>query len=350
MKRALIIVLVLIMMMLTFAACTKDEVVSDDTSADTEEVVADTEEVTSDTEETTADSDAKDPSDIVIAVVPKALDNPIFIDAKVAAEAAGEELGITVEYTGSTNSDAAEQVNVIEGLISKGVDAMLISCNDADALKDVIDKAMDQGIYVATFDSDSPDSKRLFYIGTNNYNAGQKAAEYMQTLLPDGGQVALLTGVLGAPNLEERIVGFKDACEGTNIEILPVQTGNDDVATSVEVVNQFTLANPDLDGWWFVGGWPFFADQEALTGLEQFRENGGKVVSIDTFHPMLKYVTLDYVDQLIGSNYTAMGDQGVKLLYGAIMGEAITTDNVDTGFELCDINNVDEVMASKTPW
>ena len=351
MKKVLLIMLALMMTLMMFAACAQ-QADEPETQADEQEASADTtadepEEPEADTE---AESEGKEPSDIVIAVVPKALDNPIFIDAKVAAEAAGEELGITVLYTGSTNSDAAEQVNVIEGLISKGVDAMLISCNDADALKDVINKATDQGIHVATFDSDSPDSKRLFYIGTDNYNAGKTAAEYMQELLPDGGKVALLTGVLGAPNLEERIQGFKDTCEGTNIEILPIQTGDDDVATSVEVVNQFTLANPDLDGWWFVGGWPFFADEEALVGLKQFRENGGKVVSIDTFHPMLKYVELDYADQLIGSNYTAMGDQGVRMLYDAIMGNMPTTDNVDTGFEFCDISNVEEVLATKTPW
>ena len=201
MKKVVLIVLVLLIVMGSFAACTQKDVASEETATDTEAADvtedasdADTEDAATDTEDAATDSETKDPADIVIAVVPKALDNPIFIDAKVAAEAAGEELGITVEYTGSTNSDAAEQVNVIEGLISKGVDAMLISCNDADALKDVIDKAMDQGIYVATFDSDSPDSKRLFYIGTNNYNAGQKAAEYMQELLPDGGKVALLNG------------------------------------------------------------------------------------------------------------------------------------------------------------
>ena len=288
--------------------------------------------------------------DITIAVCPKALDNPIFIDTKVAAEKTCAELGIKFEWVGSTNSVAAEQVTVIEGLIEKGVNGIMISCNDANALKDVINKAMDKGIKIATFDSDSPDSKRLFYIGTNNFNAGKKAAEYMINLLPNGGKVAILTGVLGAPNLEERIQGFKEAAKGSKLEILPVQTGEDDVAKSVEIVNQFTAANPDLAGWWFDGGWPFFADQEALSGLKQFREKGGKVVSIDTFHPMLKFVGLDYVDQLIGSNYTAMGDQGIRLLYKAIQGEKLTETNVDTGFELCDKSNVEEVLKTKTPW
>lgn len=299
------------------------------------------------TETTTAQTQNKD---ITIAIVPKALDNPIFIDAKVAAEKAGKELGIKIEWVGSTNSVAAEQVTVIEGLIEKQVDAILISCNDATALKDVINRATDKGIHIATFDSDSPDSKRLFYIGTNNYNAGVEAAKTMIKLLPEGGKVAILTGVLGAPNLEERIKGFKDTAAGSKLEILPVQTGEDDVAKSVEIVNQFTAANPDLAGWWFDGGWPFFADEAALSSLKKFREQGGKVVSIDTFHPMLKFMELGYADQFIGSNYTAMGDQGVKLLYKAIQGETLTEKNIDTGFEFCDKSNVAEVLKSKTPW
>lgn len=288
--------------------------------------------------------------DITIAVVPKALDNAIFLDAKSSAENAGKELGIKIEWVGSTKSDAAEQVTVIEGLIEKKVDGILVSCNDADALKGVIDKAMGKGIKVATFDSDSPDSKRLFYAGTDNIGIGKEAAEFMKKLIPGGGKVAILTGVLGAPNLEQRIVGFKEGVEGTNIEVLPVQTGEDDVQKSVEVVNQFTSANSDLAGWFFDGGWPYFADPEALSDLKKFIDKGGKVVSIDTFHPMLKFVELDMVHILIGQNYSKMGDVGVRTLYKAIKGETITEKIIDTGSELVDKDNVEEVLKTKTPW
>lgn len=287
---------------------------------------------------------------ITIAVVPKSLDNAIFLDAKDAAEKAGKELGINIEWVGSQKSDAAEQVTVIEGLIQKKVDGMLISCNDADALKGVIDKAIDAGIKVATFDSDSPNSKRLFYAGTDNLAIGKKAAEFMKELLPNGGKVAILTGVLGAPNLEQRIVGFKEGVQGTKIEILPVQTGEDDVQKSVEVVNQFTAANPDLAGWFFDGGWPYFADAEALAELKKFMDKGGKVVSIDTFYPMLKFVQNDMVNELIGQNYTKMGDTGIRLLYKAINGEQITDKIIYTGYEIVDKKNVEEVLKIKKPW
>ena len=174
--------------------------------------------------------------EIEIAVVPKSLDNAIFLDAKATAEAKGEELGAKIYWEGPTTSDAAQQVNVVESLIERQVDGILISCNDADALKDVIDRAVDAGIVVGCFDSDSPESKRAFYCGTDNYAVGKLAAEEMMKILPDGGKVAILTGVLGAPNLEERIRGFKETVEGSNIEVMPVQTGNDDVQTSVDVV------------------------------------------------------------------------------------------------------------------
>ncbi len=288
---------------------------------------------------------------ITIALVPKSLDNAIFLDAKAAAEKKGKELGINILWVGSMKSDAAEQVSVMEGLIQKKVDGILVSCNDADALKDVIDRAVDSGIKVATFDSDSPKSKRLFYVGTDNYAIGMKAAGFMKQLLPNGGKVAILTGVLGAPNLEERIVGFRDGVKGTKIEILPVQTGEDDVQKSVEVVNQFTAANKDLAGWFFDGGWPYFADPEALKEVKTFMDRGGKIVSIDTFYPMLKYVKMGMVNVLIGQNYTAMGTIGVEELYKAIKGEKLTKGEIiNTGDETVDMTNVDAVLATKTPW
>jgi ribose transport system substrate-binding protein len=288
---------------------------------------------------------------LTIAVVPKSLDNAIFLDAKDAAEKKGAELGVNILWVGSTKSDAAEQVSVLEGLIQKKVDGILVSCNDADALKDVIDRAMDKGIKVATFDSDSAKSKRLFYAGTDNYGIGVKAATAMKKLLPSGGKVAVLTGVLGAPNLEQRIVGFREGVKGTKIVVLPVQTGEDDVQKSVEVVNQFTAANKDLAGWFFDGGWPYFADPEALKEVKTFMARGGKIVSIDTFQPMLKYVKLDMVDLLIGQNYTAMGTVGVEELVKAIKGQKLTRGAIiNTGDETVDKKNVDALLATKKPW
>lgn len=294
--------------------------------------------------------------DIEIAVVPKSLDNAIFLDAKSAAEKKGAELGITIYWEGSTTSDAAQQVNVIESLIERQVDGILISCNDADALKDVIDRAVDAGIAVACFDSDSPLSKRAFYCGTDNYAIGKLSAEYMMEYLPEGGKVAILTGVLGAPNLEMRITGFKETLAAANspIEVLPVQTGEDDVQKSVEVVSQYTAANPDLAGWFFDGGWPYFADPDALPEVKLFMENGGRIVSIDTCEPMLQFVGLDMVDILIGQNYPAMGSIGVETLYKLIKGEEVDLGNeshyIDTGYEVVDLSNYEEVWASKEPW
>lgn len=292
--------------------------------------------------------------DITIAVVPKSLDNAIFLDAQASAEAKGAELGINIQWTGSPTSDAGVQVTVIEGLIEKQVDGILISCNDADALKDVIDRAVDAGIVVGTFDSDSPASKRAFYCGTDNYAVGKLAGEKMIEILPEGGKVAVLTGVLGAPNLEERIRGFKEAVAGTNIEVMPIQTGNDDVQASVDVVSQYTAANPDLAAWFFDGGWPYFADPDALPEVKTFMENGGHIISVDTCEPMLQYVGLNMVDLLIGQDYPKMGELGVETLYKIITGAEVDlgdeTHYIDTGYEIVDISNYEEVWATKTPW
>ena len=72
---------------------------------------------------------------ITIAMIPKSLDNPVFLDSKVGGQEEAKKLGVEFIWTGSNQADAASQVTVIEGLIQKKVDGMVISCNDAGALK-----------------------------------------------------------------------------------------------------------------------------------------------------------------------------------------------------------------------
>ena len=297
---------------------------------------------------------ARPPSEITIIMVPKALDNPIFLDAKVAAEAKAAELGIKFEFVGPVRSDAAEQVSVMEGLVERRVDGIIVSVNDAEALRDVINRAVDAGIMVATFDSDSIDSKRSFYVGTHNYNIGYESGKRMLEHLPDGGNLAILTGRLGMANHEARIQGFMDAIEGSKINVLPIQSGEADVLRSVEVINQFTAANPDLDAWWFTGGWPLNADPQAMPELKRFHDNGGVVVSLDSAYPMLRFLEEEYLDELLGQNFVLMGSLGVETLYKLIQGENVDLgdeDNqIDTGYELVDKDNWEAVKATKSPY
>jgi len=286
---------------------------------------------------------------VTIAMVPKALDNPVFTTSREAAKAKAEELGVELIWTASQKADAAEQVAVIESLIQKKVDAIGISVNDPTALKDVIDKAIEAGIVVSTWDSDSPDSKRLFYLGTDNYGGGYKCGEIMMELLPDGGKVAILTGVIGAFNLEERIRGFKEATKDSGIEVVDILAGEDDINKSVEVVNQYTLANKDkFDAWFFDGGWPLFVPIDTLAPVKDFP---GKVISFDTFPPMLLFVKEGVVDVLVGQDFAKMGAGSVEMLYKVVTEGAEYPEINDSGQEIVDASNIDDTIAVKgTTW
>jgi ribose transport system substrate-binding protein len=334
------LITVLAVSMLLIGTSCKVEEAAEEEVAEVAEEVEEVEEVEEAAEE------------ITIAVVPKALDNPVFLDTKIASEAAGEELGITVNFTGSTSSDAAEQATVVEGLIESGIDGLLISVNDADALTGVINDATAAGIKVATFDSDAPDSDRLFYIGSNNYELGKACAEELNDLVGDEEiDLAIMTGVTGASNLEERIDGVEENIND-NITVLSVQACDDNVEKSVDVLNTYTPANPDLDAWIVVGGWPFFSTVDSLPELKTFRENGGYFVIIDTFYPMLAFMKEDppLADVMIGQDFAAMGKMGVELLLDLVNGGALEEEIVITPMEYCTVDNVDDLLATKPPW
>jgi ribose transport system substrate-binding protein len=291
---------------------------------------------------------------ITVAVIPKAIDNPVFLDTKAGAEKAAEELGIKMIWTASLKSDAAEQVQVIEGLIQSGVDGMLISSNDPSALNDVIAKAMSEGIKVATFDADVIGSNRLFYIGVDNYELGKLGGKkYAEFAAKKDGPVktALLTGVLGAFNLEERIRGFKDGIKGTNVEIVSIQVCEDDINKAVQVIDDFTNANPDMDGWFFIGGWPFFAPPDSLGTLKKLIDRGGLVISVDNFYPMLDFVEAGMTQMLIGYSFYDMGYYGVKNLVKAIKGEPYEKEIIlDASNSLTTKENLEEIRKTKLPW
>lgn len=296
---------------------------------------------------------AEVPADrLTIAWIPKALNNPVFeLGRDGALQKAAEltEAGpieVEVLYVASVTSDAAEQARVVEDMIARGVSGIGISCNDPTACVDPINKAVEAGIPVMTWDSDSPESERFTYLGIDNYQAGRKAAELLVRFMGERGKVALLTGVPGAFNLEERIRGFKDyVAQYPGIEIVATAYCNDDINLGVQVVEEVMQAHPDLDGWFFVGMWPLFAERGSMPLWEQASLDGEMVnIVFDTLPVELDLLQDGYVDGLIGQKYWGWGYDTVQMIYDYIVRDARYADWTDSGMDIVTRCNV-EVMA-----
>ena len=117
------------------------------------------------------------------ALVPKSIGHPYWEGVREGMEAAAAKLGVKAVFTGPPEASPDEQIKIIEDFITKGYDGIGISPNDKDSVKGVIQRAMAKGIAVVTFDSDSPDSERLMYIGTDNRGAGRVAGKAMLKVL-----------------------------------------------------------------------------------------------------------------------------------------------------------------------
>lgn len=294
---------------------------------------------------------------ITIAIVPKSLDNPVFVDAMETAELTAKKLKINLEWVGPFKVDPDAQVKIIEGLIWRKVDGIAISTSDPDKIRKVIDKAVAAGIKVATIDADCPDSKRLFYCGTDNYKAGWACGEAMVKIVNARGlakkslRTAILTGGIEAHNLNERIRGFKEAVAGKiNLNYVALLACDDDTSTGAKVVESYIKQHPETDVFYFSGGWAFFGPTESLPLYQEWCNRGGIAVSMDTFHPVLVAAKKGFFQALVGQDFRKMGELTVKYLVSAVKGHQISKEYIDTGLELADESNFDQLLKEKKPW
>ncbi|NLA92907.1 MAG: sugar ABC transporter substrate-binding protein [Spirochaetales bacterium] len=265
-----------------------------------------------------------------IAVVPQQLGNVVFLPAEEGMKDAGRDFGVKVLWEAPPKAEAQLQVEVMEGLIERGVAGIAISCNHPDALQGVINRAVAAGIVVTTFDADSPLSDRAFFAGTNNYQAGYISGQEMIRLYKDNPKprirVALLEGIPGAFDIESRKRGFKDAIAGTNIEVVYEGPCDDDVDKSVIIVEDYTRANPDIDAWFMAGGWPYIVQPGAMPEYTKWKQAdpvNRKVVTLDVFPSSEAFFDLGLIDSAIDQDFYAMGYLSVENILNILDGKPV---------------------------
>ena len=175
--------------------------------------------------------------------------------ARKGVEKAEKELpNVTVDVQLPGQGTAAEQTQLVNDLLAKGIDGMAISPVDPANQTDLLDKAAGQAL-VFTQDSDAPKSKRTCYIGTDNKAAGRQAGDELKKALPNGGKVMFFVGKIDAQNAADRFDGIKESIKGSKIQVLDVRTDDTDRAKAKSNVSDALVKYPDLAA--CVGLWSY---------------------------------------------------------------------------------------------
>lgn len=276
------------------------------------------------------------PKKLRFAVIPKSLDIPVFDYAKKGAERAGRELGVEVIWRGPETGDQLKQKEILEAFITQRVDGIAISCLNGDFLTEAINRAVDAGIPVVTWDADAPASKRIAFYGVDDKASGRIMGEEAVKLLNGKGTVALMTSI-GATNLQRRLDGVNEVlAQHPGIKVVETFDVKEDTVKAAELIATGTNRYPDLGAWISVGGWPVFT-RNALAPVPKTTH----VISFDTIQPAPQLLKEGKVQILIGQKYFGWGEEPVKLLAGIKAGKMPTQQIIDSGVDIVRQDNVD---------
>jgi len=278
------------------------------------------------------------PAKMRFAIIPKALDIPVFNYAKIGAERAAAEFGdVEVLWSAPASADQLKQKEILESYITQRVDGIAISALNGDFLTETINRAIDAGIPVTTWDSDAPKSKRIAFYGVDDLASGRIMGEQAISLLNGTGTVALITSV-GATNLQNRLNGVREAlAKAPGIRIVETYDIQEDVLRCAEIIATGSRRYPNLSAWISVGGWPVFT-RNALAAVDGAKT---KVISFDTISPALDLLREGKVHVLLGQKYFGWGSESVRLLRDIKKGQRPASPIIDSGVDVVTKENVD---------
>ena len=217
--------------------------------------------------------------------------------------------------------------------------AGIITFGAENSLLPVINKAVEAGIPVVTVDGDIPDSKRVAFVGTGNYNAGYLGGTKLAEALGGKGKVAILT----EPNVDlhlNRLAGYEDAlAEYPGIEVVQIGDTKADPVHTLQVVNAILQKNPDLDG---IGCTDAVGGAASATAVEEADLVGKvKILSMDRDRQVLEKIGKGIVTGTIVQKSAMMPFFALQILYNMRHAAVeITTDNAAAGISLAP-NNID---------
>ncbi len=175
--------------------------------------------------------------------------------ARKGCDKADAELAdLEYEFRMPAGGTAPEQTQIIDDLLSKGVQGIAISPVDPSGQTSMLNDTASKAL-VITQDSDAANSSRACYVGTDNHAAGVQAGEEIKKALPNGGKIMVFVGSKDAQNAIDRYTGIQDALKGSKVEIIDLRTDGTDHGKAKDNASDTLTKYPDVAA--LVGLWSY---------------------------------------------------------------------------------------------
>ena len=299
-----------------------------------------------------------------LVIIVKGLDNPYFElmhQGCLKWNKENPDSEYECAYTGpASTSDEAGEAQIVGDILSKPDTAgIAISPSNAPLIAQTI-RSSNPTVPVMTVDADlSKDdvALRQTYLGTDNYTMGFKIGGYIAKAKPKGGTICTIEGNAAADNILQRAQGLRDALSGqkglaalkgeggwTEVAGCPVFT-NDDGAKGVQAMADILAANPKLDAFGIMGGWPLFGAPQAYRDLikplaDRIASNDFAIGAADTIGDEVAIAKEGLVTALVGQRPFEMGYKVPSILMDLIAKKKVD-DPVYTGLDECTKDTAD---------
>lgn len=281
-----------------------------------------------------------------------------WVIASKGVQAAQKEFNVDAEVH-MPGEGVADQKRIVQALLARGVDGIAISPIDPDNQIDLLNEAAANTTLI-THDSDAPNSKRLCFIGIDNYSAGRECGKLVKEALPDGGNIMIFVGRLEQLNARQRRQGVIDELldrsfdptrqdansgqiKGERFTILDTRTDQFDYAKAKAQVEDAIAKYSDLNG---VVGLFAYNPPMALRAIREAGKTGAiKIIAFDEEDETLQGIKDGHIYGTVVQNPYRYGYESVRILAALARGDRsvlpkggylniparrITIDNVET--------------------
>src|SRR6266496_1866730 len=270
-----------------------------------------------------------------IALVLKTANNPFFIDMQKGAEDAAKKLVVNlVVQAAEREVDVEKQMQIIENLIQAKVAALCVTPSGSREIVPAIEKANRAAIPVVIVDTrgdpkamSESKGKIATFIGSDNYEGGKLAGEFIAKKLGGKGKVAVLEGIPGHETGDSRLKGFRDAIKATpGIEIVASQTANWERDQGFNVFQNILQSHPDVQAVFACSDLMALGAVEAIAAAKKTGQIA--VVGFDASNEAREAVQKGTMDATVAQSPAEIGALAVENAYRVIKGEQVNAEFV----------------------